>query len=315
MVQPDEAPLEQLPIYKNRKFMLPLLIGVAALALIALLLYFNSRDYISTDDAFIDGDRQTISSKYAGKVSKITVKEGDKVQQGQLLVELDQTDLKAQSDQAQAALVYAQKNYNLSVVNLAKAQDDFARADSQFKTGVITKEQFDHAQKALEAAKAQSGIAQAQIGTANAQLGIVSTQLSNSSIISPVSGVVARKWATEGDVVQMAQPILAVYDLKSLWVTANLEETKYSRLRQDQDVVIHVDAFGKDYKGKITALGSSTAAQFSLIPPNNAAGNFTKITQRIPIKISISGIENNDVSNKEVLLPGMSVEVRLKLKP
>ena len=178
---------------------------------------------------------------------------------------------------------------------------------------IISKEQFDHATKAFEAAKAQSAIAAAQVDTAQAQLGVVETQLSNMVITAPMDGVVSKRWALPGDVVQMAQPILSIYDLDHLWVTANLEETSFSELKLGQKVHIYVDSYGgKKFDGKIIQLGSNTAGQFSLIPPNNASGNFTKVTQRIPIKISIEYEGPKNKAEPE-LVPGMLVEVKLKV--
>jgi len=178
---------------------------------------------------------------------------------------------------------------------------------------VISKEQFDHAMKAYEAAKAQGSIAMAQIETAKAQLGVVQTQLANMVINSPMDGVVSKRWALTGDVVQMAQPILSIYDLDHLWVTANLEETDFAGLKLGQKVHIFVDSYGgKKFDGKIIQLGSNTAGQFSLIPPNNASGNFTKVTQRIPVKISIE-YEGPKSKTEPELVPGMSVEVKLKV--
>jgi len=128
-----------------------------------------------------------------------------------------------------------------------------------------------------------------------------------------MDGVVAKRWQMPGDVVQMAQPILSIYDLDHLWVTANMEETLFSRFKLGQPVHVLVDSYGgKKFDGKIIQLGSNTAGQFSLMPPNNASGNFTKVTQRIPIKISL---EYEGPKNKQgpVLVPGMSVEVRMKI--
>ena len=114
----------------------------------------------------------------------------------------------------------------------------------------------------------------------------------------------------KGDVVQPGQPIFSVYDNTDLWVTANYEETKISRISLGDSVAISVDAFpDNQFYGKVIQLGTNTASQFSLIPPNNASGNFTKVTQRVPVKISIEQVNSSD---KVTLLPGMSVEVDIK---
>ncbi len=197
------------------------------------------------------------------------VDEGDSVKKGQLLVRLDDSDLKAQREQAVAQLDYAEKSLELAKVNLSKTQEDYKRARIQYRNNIIPKEQYDHASRAFEASNAQQSIALAQIESAKAQIGVIDTQLGNTVIIAPMDGVVAKRWALAGDVVQMAQPILSVYDLEHLWVTANLEETKYSHIKLNQKVQIEIDTFeGNKFEGKVIQLGSNTAAQFSLIPPN-----------------------------------------------
>ena len=230
-----------------------------------------------------------------------------------MLVRLDDGDLRAQERQAQAALHLSEENAKLAGVNLAKAQDDFTRSARQFKDHIIPQEQFDHAQSELAAARAQQAISGAQVAGARAQLGVVETQLSNTVIRSPMNGIVSKRWALPGDVVQPAQPILSVYNRDSVWVTANLEETKIAVLKLGNPVDIEVDAYpDAAFTGTLTQLGTNTAAQFSLIPPNNAAGNFTKVTQRVPVKISITAAGGQQYPMP--LLPGMSVEVSIRVR-
>jgi membrane fusion protein (multidrug efflux system) len=122
--------------------------------------------------------------------------------------------------------------------------------------------------------------------------------------------VIARKWILEGDVVQPGQPIFTIFDMKNIWITAQFEETRLALVTMGAQVEISVDTYPDiKFSGKIIQIGSNTASQFSLIPPNNASGNFTKVTQRVPVKISIEK-GNSNVN----LLPGMSVEVRVKEK-
>ena len=133
-------------------------------------------------------------------------------------------------------------------------------------------------------------------------------------IIASMNGVVAKRWVLAGDVVQPGQPIFTIYDVKNIWVTANLEETKLRHIHLNDPVQIDVDTYpGVKFSGKVFEIGNYTASEFSLIPPNNASGNFTKVTQRIPIKISIEDAPAQDGS-KPILRPGMSVEVSVKIK-
>jgi membrane fusion protein, multidrug efflux system len=128
-----------------------------------------------------------------------------------------------------------------------------------------------------------------------------------------MSGVVSKRWVLAGDVVQPGQAIFSVYDVKNIWVTANLEETNLAALQVGDKAEISVDTYPNlKFSGTILLLGSNTASQFSLIPPNNASGNFTKVTQRVPVKFSIIQ-EDTGKAPRANLLPGMSVEVRVKV--
>ena len=275
--------------------------------------YMKSSSTVYTDDALIEADKFTVSSKYAGRIASILVKEGENVKVGQILMKLDASDLLAQKEQAKAALAFAEENSKLAKVNLTRAEEDFSRIENQYNNKIVAKEQYDHAEKALQAAKVSDSIAKSQIKTSSAQLGVVETQLTNAEVKASMDGVVAKKWVLPGDVVSAGQAVLTVYDLKNIWVTANFEETKYSMIALGESSEITVDAYsGIKLSGKVTQLGSNTASQFSLIPASNAAGNFTKITQRIPIKITPDSREQEKYSGK--LLPGMSVEVLIKMR-
>jgi len=307
----DEG-IEDVPMYRKRRVIIPLAILLAAALGGAWYWYVNLRGYITSDDAYIDANRVSISAKILGRIARLAVDEADSVSAGQVLVTLDSTDLRAQLVQANAALALARESVTLSRVNLARAQDDFRRADQQFKTSVITKEQYDHARSALDAAGAELNIAGSRVGAAQAQVGVVRAQLDNCTIVSPVNGRVAKRWVLQGDVVQPGQPVFAVYDGSQIWVTANLEETNMNALKLGDDVGISVDSYpDRVFGGRVFQFGGSTAGQFSLIPPNNASGNFTKVTQRIPIKISIEE-RTPGAATRAVLLPGMSVEIRIR---
>jgi len=129
-----------------------------------------------------------------------------------------------------------------------------------------------------------------------------------------MNGVVSKRWALVGDVVQAGQSIFSVYELKNIWVTANLEETSLEALRSSDKVEIIVDSYPDiKFSGTVFQIGANTASQFSLIPPNNASGNFTKVTQRVPVKISIERSAGVDPRRQVDLLPGMSVEIKVRV--
>jgi membrane fusion protein (multidrug efflux system) len=297
---------------KQKRILIPFFIILIA-GIIFWFWYKGQLGYVSTDDAYVDGDKLSLASKMLGRITLLYADEGDNVTKGELLVRLDSTDLIAQRDQALISLKLAKDNIQLAQVNLDKAQQDFERSKQQYEGKIIPKEQYDHSQSALNAAQAEFNISNTKIGTAKAQLNVINTQLQNAEIYSPMNGVVAKRWVMKGDVVQPGQPIFSIYNLDSLWVTSDLQETDLASIKVGEDVEINVDSYpNHKFTGKVIQIGSNTASQFALIPPSNAAGNFTKITQRIPIKISIHQIGKDDSSFK--LLPGMSVEVKIKVE-
>ncbi|TAL59469.1 MAG: HlyD family secretion protein, partial [Bacteroidetes bacterium] len=200
------------------------------------------------------------------------------------------------------------------------------RAKNQSDGGVITPEQFDHIKKAYETASAQLDAARAQltvsksmissasaaVETANTQVKVVDTQLKNTRLFAPADGIIAKRWLLPGDIVQPGQSVFTMTLSNNLWIVVFLEETKISQIRDGQNVRFSIDAFPEiKFRGKIFLIGSSTASVFSLIPASNASGNFTKVTQRIPVRISIESADNyKDISSLNIL-SGMSAVVKI----
>jgi membrane fusion protein (multidrug efflux system) len=270
------------------------------------------RGFISSNDAFIDADRVSVSPKVLGRIAELTVDEGSPVREGQVLVRLDAATLRSQIEQARADLGLAEKSLPVAKVALDRAADDFARAEVQVKGAVITREQFEHARQAHEAAKAAFAVAASRIDVARAQLGVYETMLADMTLESPLDGIVAKRWLLEGDVAQPGQPVFTLYRTGFVWVTVNLEETKLARVGLGDPVEITVDAYkGRKFAGKVGLIQHYTASQFSLIPPNNASGNFTKVTQRVPLKIFFDDV-TPEVRAAYPLRPGMSVEIKIR---
>jgi membrane fusion protein (multidrug efflux system) len=268
------------------------------------------RGYISTDNANIDGISATISSKILGRLDRIEVEENDAVRQGQILIRLDDSDLLAQKALAQTSVSSAEKTAELTQVNLERARMDYERMAALYKQDGVSRERLEHALNSMQAAEAQLAIDLAEVETARAELAVFENDLSNMIIESPMDGVVTKRWLTPGEIVEPGQAILTVHDIANVWVTAHFEETKITRIKAKTPVAISVDAHpGIRFAGEVEWIGSSTSGLFSLIPPNNAAGNFTKITQRIPVRISLK-----QDGNPKILLPGMSVTVRMSLR-
>jgi len=325
---------------KGIKVYLPLILVVALVLGGCWYWYYEYSKYIATDDAHVDSDNVSVSSKILGRIAHLYVNEDDTVKQGTLVAELDSTDLLAQKkqviaqkkqaeatlQQAEAKYSFDQESIKVQEVNVQKAQEDFDRAKSQFAGDVISKEQYDHLKKAYESAQAQFETAKTQldvskaqitsasaaIETSQAQIDVLSTQLTNTKLYAPITGVVAKRWLLPGDIIQPGQSIFTVTNNHKMWVIVYLEETKVSQIHLGQKASFTIDAFSDvTFTGKVYSIGSNTASQFSLIPPNNASGNFTKITQRVPIKVSIDGVENGKKLSSYNILVGMSALIKI----
>ncbi len=328
---------------QNLKVYLPVSIIILLVLVAGAFWYEDYAHYIQTDDAYVDSNNVSITPKIVERIDQLYVHEGDSVKQGELLVTLDSTDLIAQRQQVlssiiqtKAAEAQSQANYQLNTdnskvayINWQRALEDFNRAKTQFAGGVIPKEQYDHFKKAEEAAKAQVNASQAMIqvsktqinsaiaaiATSKTQLGVINTQLANTKLYAPCDGIISKRWQLPGDLAQIGQAIFTLNNTKKFWVLVNLEETKMDNLSIGQKSIFTLDTYpGVTFTGKIFYIGASTASQFSLIPPNNASGNFTKVTQRVPIKISIDGTEDGKNLNQFVLRTGMSAVVKIVRK-
>ncbi len=301
--------IEDVPLFRKKRVIIPLFLVLIAAAIGGYYWYLNMRQFVYTDDAYIDANSVAISTKMLGRIVYLGTDEADTVKVGQVLVRLDASDLQAQKASAEAELALARQSVPLSQVQVNRSTDDFNRASVQYKGGIITQEQYQHAQQALQAAKAEYSIAVAKVSAAEARVGVINQQLQNTVVTSPINGVVAKRWVLRGDVVQPGQPIFTIYNMGEIWVTANLEETKLGQLHLGDPVETAIDAYpGVKFYGRVYQIGGYTASEFSLIPPDNASGNFTKVTQRVPIKISVTD------PTDYVLRPGMSAEVTIRVR-
>jgi len=325
---------------KDLKIYIPLTIIILLVIAAGIYWYNEYEKYIKTDDALVASDVVTVSPKIMGRISKVYVEEGDSIKQGQLLAELDSTDLLAQKQQivsvkaqtvagktqAEAKYQYDQKNIEVLKIAVERAKEDFDRVKVQFNGGVTTKEQFDHLKKALETAQAQYEAAKAQIQlsktqisatettikSSDASINAINTQLKNTRLYAPVDGVAAKRWLLAGDIVNPGQSIYTINNNSKFWVTVYLEETKVEKLHIGQAAKFTLDTYPDvEFTGKIFLLGSTTASQFSLIPASNASGNFTKVTQRVQLKISIDGTENGQKLSAFRFMTGMSAIVKI----
>ena len=197
---------------------------------------------------------------------------------------------------AREKLGSAQKEAAIRKTALDGAQTRVDQAKAQLDTSVANRKQVD-------IRKADAGTAKAAVAAARANLAQAELQLSYATIVAPIDGVVTRKSVEVGQIVQPGQSLMTVIPLHDTWVTANFKETQLAEVRPGQRAEIHVDMYGKSVTGHIESIAGATGAKLSLLPPENATGNFVKVVQRIPVKILV------DRQSELTLRPGMNVDV------
>ncbi len=298
-----------------------LAIVVLLLAAFALWYFAFGRWFEETDDAYVQGNQVQITPQVAGTVVAIAADDGMRVERGQLLVQLDPADTEVALQQAEANLARtvrqvrglyrsvegAQAELNARQVSLKRARDDFARRKDLAATGAISNEELAHARDELAAAEAAVAgsretfersralvddtvvATQPDVKAAAAQLRQAWLNNARAGIIAPVAGFVARRSVQVGQRVQPGVALMAVVPAEQMWVDANFKETQLRHMRLGQEVELRSDLYGGEvkYKGRITSLGLGTGSAFSLLPAQNASGNWIKIVQRVPVRIAI----------------------------
>src|SRR5579883_249768 len=287
--------------------------------------------YESTDDAFIDGHVVQMSPKVSGYVVDLRVTDNQLVHQGDVLLIIDQRDYIAARDQAKAAVDAAQNQVmeakaavKTNQANLESAQANakvqtanLERAKEQFQKGVLGKQDYDtavyNAKSAVDATKAAEGnliAAQfklnestAAAAQAAAQLRQAELNLGYTTLTAPITGRVTRRTVERGNYLQPGQALFALVE-PNLWVTANYKETQLTHMQVGQPVTVEVDAYpGRRLAAHIDSFQRGSGARFSLLPAENATGNYVKVVQRIPVKI----VFNDPLPDDLILGPGMSV--------
>lgn len=284
--------------------------------------------WVTTDNAYIAGHIHTVSTRIAGNVTEVLVSENQSVEAGAILARLDPNDLNIALERARAAVVQAEAQVVQARAQVTrdealanKAQLDFDRAERLFREAdsAISKQEFDTAKAGLDSARASLNATkaavlatEAQVQAAAAQLADVRLQLTYTAIAAPASGHIGRKNIEVGNRVQPGQALLAVVQ-PEVWVTANFKETQLNRLRTGQAVSLKIDSFsGHEFTGRVESISPASGAQFALLPPDNATGNFTKIVQRVPVKIVFDPASTKDFGER--ISPGMSVVVKVRVR-
>jgi membrane fusion protein (multidrug efflux system) len=307
---------------RRRTWLVILGVALLIIALVTLLWWWlYARNYQSTDDAYVAGDLVGVMSQVSGTVVAIGADETDRVQAGQELVKLDNTDTRlalAAAEQQlartvrQVRTVYANRGQGTAVVaqrraDLDRAQADFNRRKNLAASGAVSAEELGHARDAVNAARdaltaAQNGLAAsaALVGRTsvgdNPDVQAAATAVENAwlnlqrtSVRSPVTGYVARRAVQLGERIAPGTALLAVVPLERMRIEANFKEVQLQHMRIGQPVKVVSDMYGGhvEFHGKVAGLGLGTGAAFALLPAQNATGNWIKVVQRVPVRVAL----------------------------
>ena len=290
------------------------------------------QSYESTDDAEIDGHIDPLSSRIDGTVIAVHAEDDDLVKKGELLVEIDPRDYEVAVEQARARVelalaqvASAKQDYAAALANVRevdadnfKAQRDARRYSILLAQQVVPLEQYDQytAIARVDAAKVDSAhqaagsvlkaiaAREADAHAASAALDQARLNLSYTRIYAPADGIVGKRSVQLGSRIQPGQTLMFVTETGHIWVTANFKETQLARMQRGEKVTIHVDTSGRNYRGYVQHMPGASGDRFSLLPPENATGNYVKVVQRLPVRILFEPGQDPD----HQLHPGMSVE-------
>ena len=345
------------PAARTRRRGLALVAAGVALAGIGYGTWYGmvGRHFETTDNAYVQGNVVQITPQVGGTVLAIQADDTDTVRAGQTLVKLDPADAQVALDQAEAQLGRTVREVRTLFANnatlkaqialreadlararsdVARAADDVARRTPLVATGAVGREEFNHANAQLAAARSAATAAEAAVAAAREQL--ASNQsltegtsveqhpsvlaaaakvresylaLKRANLLAPVDGVVARRSVQVGQRVQAGAPLMAVVPLQQVWVDANFKESQLQRLRIGQPVTLVADVYGDkvEYRGKVEGLGAGTGAAFALLPAQNATGNWIKVVQRVPVRIALEPAQLAE----HPLRVGLSMEARV----
>ena len=387
---------------KGRRRIIALAV-LLVLAVVGAIYYQHARQFQETDDAQIDGNITNLGPRVTGTVTTVNVRENQSVKAGDVLLEIDPTDLQVAVAQARAAVAQAQAqlqaedpsvsitetsnqalvagasselaqtmaglsgsrsdvdqltarlaqaegNAKLAQIERKRGEELFAaqatpRADldRRITTAETAEAEVQATRQALASARQRVAALHAQLGgsqsklaevkknaprevetrratvlfrqanleLAKAQLAQAELNLGYAKVRAPLDGVVAKKAVNVGDHVVPGQLLIALAETKTLWVTANYRETQLQNVKPGQPVELHVDALDRDLTGKVESLGGATGSRLSILPPENASGNYVKVVQRIPVRIEIDPGQ----ADLDRLRPGMSVEPKIRIAP
>ncbi|EKT59452.1 multidrug efflux MFS transporter periplasmic adaptor subunit EmrA [Providencia sneebia] len=297
------------------------------------------RHYESTDNAYVAGNQVQIQSQISGSVMTVNVDNTDFVKSGEILVELDPRDAELSLDKAKTTLANSVRQSHQQIINsrqyqanidmkkseLVRLQNDLKRREVLGSSNLIGKEELQHAREAVVSARAALEVAVEQLNANNAivldtplakqpAVEQAATEVRNAwlalqrtKIVSPVDGYVSRRSVQVGSQITTATPLMAIVPSQGMWIDANFKETQLADMRIGQPAKVTLDFYGKDivFNGTVVGLDMGTGSAFSLLPSQNATGNWIKVVQRLPVRIALEPTQ----LEKYPLRIGLSTEV------
>jgi membrane fusion protein (multidrug efflux system) len=345
---PTPAPVPAAPQKGNgnRTRMMAILAIVILIAAIGYALYYFlfARFHQSTDDAYVNGNVVQITPQTAGTVIAVNADDTQVVKAGDPIVVLDPADSKVALLQAEAGLAQAVRQVRSLYVNnnayqadielrratLSQAQDDLRRRMQVAQSGAVSQEEISHAQDAVKTAQASLDAAQQQLASNRTQTDKTSVadhpnvmlaaakvrdaylNYARNTLPAPVTGYVAKRSVQVGQRVAPGTPLMAIVPLNGVWVDANFKEVQLNQMRIGQPVELTADVYGSSvtYHGKVQGFSAGTGSAFSLLPAQNATGNWIKVVQRLPVRISLDPKE----LEQHPLRIGLSMQVDVTIK-
>lgn len=321
-----QAPDKRVSRKRLRK---PLMLGGAlAIVVVAAYLYYTGGRYESTDDAYVQTATVTISADVPGRVSDISVNDNQQVHQGQVLFRLDDAKYRIAVKQATAQLAsarmkvqmlkasYRQRKADVDTAraNLTFAQKEYQRQHHMAQTHLSSQRQLDKAEHALADARSQFDAAQQALNAAiasldgkpdiapdqhpavqqaQAALDQARLNLQDTVVKAPADGIVTRVEELQvGNYIQASVPVFALVANQHVWIQANFKENQIAHMRPGDRARVEIDSYpGKTFIGKLVSLSPGTGAQFSVLPPENATGNWVKVVQRLPVRIELDQLD------------------------
>ena len=318
--QTPQQPVKKKGKRKGALLLLTLLFIVIAVAY-GIYWFLVLRHYEETDDAYVAGNQVQIMAQVSGSVTKVWADNTDYVKQGDVLVTLDATDAQQAFEKAQTALASSVRQPRQLMINgkqlqasielqrtaLAQAQTDFNRRVPLGSANLIGREELQHARDAVTSAQAQLDVAiqqynanqamimdtrledQPAVKQAAAEVRNAWLALQRTKIVSPITGYVSRRAVQPGAQISSTTALMAVVPATGLWVDANFKETQLAHMRIGQSATVVSDIYGDEvkYTGKVVGLDMGTGSAFSLLPAQNATGNWIKVVQRLPVRIEL----------------------------